>query len=820
MQVANQDLPIHCVVDSVCTQSNVELSASSLDFEDVYVNQTACREITLTNTSALPQKVAFVRLKKEVKIAPNDGFAVLLPNESVTFDVTFTAFAAVAYDFNITVMTSMNDAYVVRARANGIESPIELSHAVMQLRSTCDGHRVLESTMVKNITSKKQIVEISAPDPRFSWIKVSPTICELAPGASQRLEFEFNPPVGLLSLDPLEWHKGLMFPLKPKAPVIVEAPPSAGVVTDTPKAGKVPAPAAKAKGGKDAKAVEPEPVPVPVETKPEHDLSPKPTPFTHWHEENGWAFAHGVYGSMQWALPENVFRCRHPADVDDANATLDSQEQKLEPAPLGYMGDWSLPIFIKPKGFESVAVSGISTKPLYLNIQSVVVPPQYILDVTSLDFGQISIGTRLVRTVKLRNLTDELARITATGLNAVGPFTILNAIREVPRGEWIQVVIECFPRVPGLITEAIEFKQNEGGHVIRLPLRVQGVNPTVELSGLEENPIVGKLLDLGNVVIADSATKKFTITNTSAFPVPISIQRSTGKGLPPRREFEATERNLSGFPLFMLRPEAAVIPSGSKVDIEVIYQPDKYRSLPNREDIDINIGDGDNDLAIKVHLCGRALGRQAFVAPATPRDEPFVLQDLGMVPAEDGLLVQAKAVLREQARRVAEELGVGVLPDRPIILEFPDLYRDDLTAAELASVEAMQKEAAALLGPAAANTGTNIIQVKKVLVSAARINDARGAAASAMSFEVQLTQETRDSGMFSLSANAKGSIVVGTDTSVAIGCVLPRPKGLGGLQVGSWQLYRAEVVLRGGWRPEGDSETCTVPILLRAFVRL
>jgi hypothetical protein len=792
----------------------VELSTMSLDFEDVYVNQTACKEVTLTNTSILPQKVAFVRLKKEVKIAPNEGFAVLLPNESVTFDVTFTALAAVAYDFSITVMTSMNDTYVINARANGVESPIELSHAVMQLRTTCDGHRVLESTIVKNTTSKKQIVEISAPDPRFSWIKVSPTICELAPGASQRLEFEFNPPVGLLSLDPLEWHKGLMFPLKPKAPVVIEAPPP--VVAENPKGGKAPAPAAKSKGGKDAKAAEPEPAPVPVEAKPEQDLSPKPTPFTHWHEENGWAFAHGVYGSMQWALPENAFKSRYPADANDANA----EEQKLEAPPSGYMGSWTLPIFIKPKGFESVAVSGISTKPLYVNIQSVVVPPQYILDVTSLDFGQISIGTRLVRTVKLRNLTDEVAKITATGLNAVGPFTILNAVREVPRGEWIQVVIECLPKIPGLVTEAIEFKQNEGGHVIRLPLRVQGVNPTVELSGLEENPIVGKLLDFGNVVIADAATKKFTITNTSAFPVPISIQRSTGKGLPPRREFEATERNLAGLPLFMLRPEAAVIPSGSKVDIEVIYQPDKFRSLPNREDIDINIGDGDNDLAIKVHLCGRALGRQAFVAPAAPRDEPFVVQDLGMVPAEDALLAQAKAALREQSKRVAEDLGVGVLPDRPIILEFPDLYRDDLTAAEQASMEAMQKEAAALLGPAAANTGTNIIQVKKILVSAARINDARGTAASAMSFEVQLTQEARESGMFSLSANAKGNITVGTDISVAIGCVLPRPKGLGGLQVGSWQLYRAEAVLRGGWRPEGEPEACTVSILLRAFVRL
>ncbi|CAM9260061.1 unnamed protein product, partial [Ectocarpus fasciculatus] len=237
VKVTNQDLPIFCVINSVLTSSTVDLQAEmgqearafddllELDFEKIYVNQCATRGLTLRNTSILPQKIAFVRLRKELTVSPNDGFAVLLPNESLTFDVTFTALSAIKYDLQLEVLTSQNDLYTVKVRATGIESPLDISNSVIKLRSTCPGHRVLESTMITNTTKKKQTFEVSIPESMFSWIKVSPLICELNPGDTRRLELEFLPPSELMDQDPLEWHNDIMFPPQPPQPAEPEPEP-------------------------------------------------------------------------------------------------------------------------------------------------------------------------------------------------------------------------------------------------------------------------------------------------------------------------------------------------------------------------------------------------------------------------------------------------------------------------------------------------------------------------------------------------------------------------------------------------------------------
>jgi hypothetical protein len=45
-------------------------------------------------------------------------------------------------------------------------------------------------------------------------------------------------------------------------------------------------------------------------------------------------------------------------------------------------------------------------------------------------------------------------------------------------------------------------------------------------------------------------------------------------------------------------------------------------------------------------------------------------------------------------------------------------------------------------------------------------------------------------------------------------------QGVGGLSVGSWQVYPCEVVLKGGWAPPGDADEARVPVLLKAYVSL
>lgn len=86
----NQELPVFFVLRSIVTTSSLEFSVKTLDFGKVYVNQQSSLQLSITNSSMLPQKLAFIRMRKELSVQPSDGFAVLLPNETCTFEVLFS----------------------------------------------------------------------------------------------------------------------------------------------------------------------------------------------------------------------------------------------------------------------------------------------------------------------------------------------------------------------------------------------------------------------------------------------------------------------------------------------------------------------------------------------------------------------------------------------------------------------------------------------------------------------------------------------------------------------------------------------------------
>jgi hypothetical protein len=191
-QVANQELPTHFIINAHVTPSDLELSTKHLDYGKVYVDQQSSLPLTVVNTSMLPQKIAFVRLKKEVSVQPNDGFATLLPNESMTFEVSFAPVAVVDYSLDLVLMTSFNDKHVIKLTGQGIETPISFSSTVLLMRTTAPGERVIEDVFVKNNTNAKQSFEIVVPHQRFSWLRISPSIVDLAPGAGARLEVRMH----------------------------------------------------------------------------------------------------------------------------------------------------------------------------------------------------------------------------------------------------------------------------------------------------------------------------------------------------------------------------------------------------------------------------------------------------------------------------------------------------------------------------------------------------------------------------------------------------------------------------------------------------
>ena len=69
--------------------------------------------------------------------------------------------------------------------------------------------------------------------------------------------------------------------------------------------------------------------------------------------------------------------------------------------------------------------------------------------------------------------------------------------------------------------------------------------------------------------------------------------------------------------------------------------------------------------------------------------------------------------------------------------------------------------------------------------------------------------------------NITGQISPGSVWAVDFICTLSPPKGMGGLFVGSWQTYDAEIILMGGWNSANYLDNKQrIKILLRAFISL
>jgi hypothetical protein len=169
----DQDLPVYFQIRSIVTQSNIEISTNVLNYDNVYINQQKTIPLTIKNTSILPQKISFIKIKKEINISPYEGFKLLLPNEEFTFYISFCPSSILVYNFDLILLTNNNDHINIKINGYGIETPILLNKSVINFQTTSPGEKIIENIFIKNISNFKNILfEIVLPDERLSWIKV------------------------------------------------------------------------------------------------------------------------------------------------------------------------------------------------------------------------------------------------------------------------------------------------------------------------------------------------------------------------------------------------------------------------------------------------------------------------------------------------------------------------------------------------------------------------------------------------------------------------------------------------------------------------
>eukprot|EP00605_Chrysophyceae_sp_TOSAG23-4_P001913 GSChrysophyteH1.ASY1.ANO1.2111.1 assembled CDS len=775
IDVTNQDMPVFFKIRSHVTPSTLDLSSSQMNFGTVYVNQCSTNVLTLKNTSLLPQKIAFVRLKKEVTVQPNDGFAVLLPNESLDFQVSLCPTLPVAYSFDLTVMTSVNDTYNIKINGKGVESPIQMSNSVITMRTTGPGERVIESCTFTNRTSEQQVMEIAAPDSRFTWLKLSPTILDLAPGASQRVECEYCPPRDAHSLDPNIWYNSL------KDSAAGESP----------------------EAGAGTKSSEPEEV-----TKAAVEDADAPT-------EDG--------------APVNEEKGGESPPVDSGESEKKRDLEEFVPSDLpanewGVGGRWTIPICIQNKSKKGSDISSLS--PMFMCVNTMVTLPQIVADVTGLDFGQLSLGTRVLKSFKIINKGHTSVSLECNGINAVGCFTIIRPPKTIGPGEVRQVMIECLLARPGMNVDMLEITNNKeaGGHALRIELRAHGLKPLISLDGLAPPPANWSsrcgIVDFADVVVNDRITKKFNVLNSSSFAVDVSILRSSGKELSPFKQAQLIERNTRGLPVISFKPEQFKVDPGQSMDVEVTFFSDSERFRPYREDIEIVVGQTDE--VLKVGIVGRSRSRQMFVRPGNPLDEPFnkvmAPGGAGVYPVQDSLSRSNSKEVRDLDEMAKKVLTLSGVSEPPIKLEFPNPFAEDASPDSYKVVAAAPAGKAAKGAPAPAEGRDSRSQMRRLLVSCASVTDGRAGSGNG-TFEVKMSSAMAESGYFTLSTD-KGAVNAGSETPVEITCTLPQPRGMGGLSAGSWKDYNATIILTGGWARDGVASSIEVPVVLQAFVGL
>lgn len=723
IQVVGQEIPLFFIVKSDVCASTIKLSSTLLEFGDVYLSQNCTLNLTVENTCLIPQKIAFLNIRKEYDIQPNGGFAVILPAEKLSFSIAFRPISAIEYKNMLTLKTSFNDTYHVSAVGRGIDCPIQLDSSIVNFRPTIPGQKVTIGTSLRNLSKSDYIISILSPSPEYSWISFSPSIINLKAGEASLIEIEFFPPKNLLDCDPIKWHNEITNKMQN-------------------------------------------------------------SPFDQCAESYGWVVAAGKFGGFSWTNLQN----------NPTNFYGDAIDPAANYEEWGYVGKFRIPIFF------SLATKTHSTLPLpiFLCLQTAVTKPEFIVEVDNLDFGQVAVNTRLTRSFKIQNVSNsKIITLTTSILNCSGPFSIVNANKTLGPGQWHNMLIECNPMSQGLVVDKLEISTTDSGPSIQILLKVQGVNPVIEIVKVERYSDVFAL-DFGNVIIFDQLSKSFAIDNKSKFPVEVTIQRTIVNSVSCIQHFELVQSMNNGIPIFTFGPENVIIPENESAEVEVSFRPDRARLIPYREDFSILVGRGDTPINLTV--VGRVQTRQMYVKPMNSYDEPFIKQSNTRESHEDILFTHFSGDVRKKAGEVAKSLGINE-PSCPFItLEFPDPY----SGADSEKFEGVSK---------------NISQSRQFAVCCANIMDGRPGV-SAGSFEYKLDRNAQDSKFFSVS-NDKGNVGFGGEVVVTVTCTLPRPRGLGGLEVGSWQSFQSNVMLRGGWKPDGDEavDIC-VPIILNAFVRL
>jgi hypothetical protein len=556
LQVVDQTRPVPFNVQATITGSDLEFSNTQVDFGICTIYESVVSSIHLTNKSILTQTFGFVQLPKCVDVQPNDGFGTLLPEETISLDIIFSPKKPMEYKFRLQCKSGIGREFVIDCSAVAILPALRLSKTLIEFcptpvedsRSTHiyvenPIHSCLSEESIRGQTPPSLPMAFEFAVPADIPLSISPTVGIVKPGQKQEVSVLFFPRLDTTVVRARAWSLA-----KEKAAQAARDAREAAEIA----AAKDMEEASQAQGQKKKKL------------SGRKSSGSKGAPRSH---------SSMVESRKDLRKTSDVIEISEPAESSDdyweAYATLLRNFEKE-----------STRVFV-PCFVAAVRKPGqLEYRPqdtLYLELSLPTVRPKLVVisdhGRRSIDYGPVCKGYMKIKTVTVKNISEEILTLRSSVLDPDGTFEMRNALRPVLPGRVHNIMLGFCPVSAEKFCEV--FKVLYGDSSIPLRLCGKGITPEVSLSLNQD------VIDLGDLLPGDSPSfTKFTITNTS----PISVQYcvrldSSLAGLKSARRFGSNQfdtgvRCNDGSCAFDVSPFAAGIKAGESKEVSVTFSPD------------------------------------------------------------------------------------------------------------------------------------------------------------------------------------------------------------------------------------------------------
>lgn len=237
--------------------------------------------------------------------------------------------------------------------------------------------------------------------------------------------------------------------------------------------------------------------------------------------------------------------------------------------------------------------SFVKEETLYIDITIKSLPLKLVLKGLTdsyFDFGPCLTGMKVCKRLVLENLSSSVVDFTHDILDTTGPFEIMNVPRSIPPGETFALILNFLPEEEEEYLEEIQIRCSIQ-YYIPFRLTGSGIQTHFKLTDSSNNEL-GEFLDLGDVINNESCENQIILYNSSSLPFSYTCNLTESDN----------SLNLTGSTAFEIRPFNGVIGANSKLEINVIFRPDRV-SLLYKDELHININ---NNSPIVIQLKARS----------------------------------------------------------------------------------------------------------------------------------------------------------------------------------------------------------------------